>query len=131
MDKPTPRPNAISQPFFDACNRGELMYQHCRACDHAQYYPRARCTSCSSDDLEWLTSAGRGVVYSHTTVLRAPNAAFAGDVPYSIAVIDLDEGFRVVTNVLAPPDTVTIGAVVHAVFEDRGGQRLLQFEPVG
>jgi uncharacterized OB-fold protein len=127
MDKPSPSPNPVSRPFREACGREELVYQHCAGCGSAQYYPRSLCTHCSSAALEWRVSTGRGTVYSYTDVFRAPNEAFKADVPYVIAVIDVTEGFRVLTNVLAETGKVKIGSGVHAVFEDRGAVKLLQF----
>jgi uncharacterized OB-fold protein len=129
MEKPMPlAPAPVSQPFWEGCDRETLVYQRCRGCGHAQHYPRTLCVACAGQELEWSVSAGRGEVYSHTTVMRAPNDAFKADVPYVIAVIDLDEGFRVVTNILSPPDDVRIGSRATACFETRGGRRLLQFK---
>jgi uncharacterized OB-fold protein len=119
--KPVPTPNADTRPFWDACNREELIYQYCRACDRAQFYPRAMCTACHGHDLEWRTSSGRGTVCTFTVNHRPPNVAFQDDVPYAIALVDLDEGFRMMMNVLdCDPDSVHIGMRVAVTFESRG-----------
>ncbi|MFO1199341.1 MAG: Zn-ribbon domain-containing OB-fold protein [Burkholderiaceae bacterium] len=122
MNKPLPKPTAETLPFWQACAQGRLVYQHCDACGRAQFPPRGHCASCHAAPLAWLESARVGTVHSHTTVQRAPLAAFKADVPM-IALVDLDEGFRMMTNVRgAPPDAVRIGARVRIVFEDIGGE---------
>lgn len=129
MDKPIPRPTAETAPFWEGCRRGELLYQRCRACGHAQFYPRSLCAACSATDLEWLPSSKRGTIHSFTVVQRAPTEAFKADVPYVLALVDLEEGFRMMLNVLgASPDQVRIGQPVRIVFEARGEERLPQAE---
>ena len=130
--KPAPVANADTRPFWEACNRGELLYQRCGSCRRPQFYPRAVCTHCLGADLEWEPSAGRGTVYSVTVNHRAPNPAFEPDVPYAIALVDLDEGFRMMMNVVGcDPASVRIGTRVRVVFESRGEQRIPQAEPEG
>jgi uncharacterized OB-fold protein len=128
--KPSPKPNADTAEFWAACNRGELTYQVCGDCGHVQFYPRALCTACQSGRLEWRTSAGRGEVHTFTVNHRAPNEAFRQDAPYVIALVDLDEGFRMMMNVLdCPAEQVAIGMRVKVVFEDRDGQKIPQAAP--
>jgi len=120
-DKPVPRPNADSAPFWAACNRRELTFQRCRACGQVQFFPRALCTACQATDLDWQTSAGAGTVFTFTVNQRPPTPAFKDDVPYVIALVDLDEGFRMMLNVIdCAPDEVHIGMRVRIVFEPRG-----------
>jgi hypothetical protein len=121
MQKPIPAATADTREFWDACGRGELMYQICRGCGRAQFYPRRHCAACQADELEWRHSAGLGAVYSHTTVYRAPTPAFKADVPYVIALVDLDEGFRMMVNILGcDPGEVRIGGRVRIVFRADG-----------
>lgn len=131
--KPVPHANADSRAFWDACNRRELTYQRCGACGHVQFYPRALCTACQSKGLEWQVSAGRGTVYTFTVNHRAPTPAFKVEAPYVIALVDLDEGFRMMLNVVnCPPEEVAIGMPVQITFEPRGenGEQLIpQAEP--
>lgn len=123
----TPVPNAETRPFWEACARGELLYQYCRACGRPQFYPRARCAACQAAALEWRRAAGLGSIYSHTTVFRAPTPAFKSVAPYVIALVDLDEGFRMMMNVLdCDPAQVAIGTRVRIVMRERGGTRLPQ-----
>ncbi len=122
-------PSPETQAYWDACRDGRLTFQRCRDCGRAQFYPRAICSHCQSAQLRVEVSAGKGRVYSFTVVCRAPSAAFKPRVPYVLALIDLDEGFRMMANVLGcDPRSVTIGAPVQVVFETVGGQRLPQFE---
>jgi uncharacterized OB-fold protein len=126
--------NASSSPetqaFWDACRDGRLTFQRCRDCKRAQFYPRAICSHCQSKQLDIAASAGNGHVYSFTVVHRAPSAEFRSRVPYVLALIDLDEGFRLMANVMhCDPASVTIGMTVRLTFETVGEQRLPQFEP--
>ena len=130
-DKPMPRPNADSAPFWEACNRGELIHQRCRACGHRQFYPRAVCVNCQSDDLAWAKTASAGEVYSYTVVQRAPTKAFRPDVPYVVALVDLADGVRMMMNLRdCDPDAAHIGMKVRIVFEQgTDGQALPQAVP--
>jgi hypothetical protein len=122
MRKPIPAVTADTREFWDACGRGELMYQVCRSCARVQFYPRRHCAACQAVELEWRRSAGLGAVYSHTTVYRAPTPAFKADVPYVIALVDLDEGFRMMVNILGcEPSAVAIGSRMRIVFRPAEG----------
>jgi len=128
--KPAPTPNADTRPFWNSCNEGRLIVQHCRACGHVQFYPRALCVRCGGRELDWRDAAPAGRVYSFTVAHRAPSPAFRPDVPYVLALIDLDDGFRMMMNVVdCAPDAVAIGMRVRIVFEERGGQRIPQAAP--
>ena len=130
MQKPIPAATADTREFWDACSRGELLYQVCRSCAGVQFYPRGHCAACKAGELEWRRSAGLGRVYSHTTVYRAPTPAFKPDVPYVIALVDLDEGFRMMVNILdCAPGAVAIGSRMRIVFRPtEGGVALPQGE---
>jgi len=117
--KPVPVPNAESQEYWAGCKRHELLIQRCRACGRFQFYPRAVCAGCLSQELEWAKASGRGTVYSYSVVHRAPTKAFAADAPYTTAIVELEEGVRMMTNVVGcPPEEVRIGMPVEVVFED-------------
>jgi uncharacterized OB-fold protein len=128
--KPLPPVTAETRPFWDGCRQGELRYQTCAGCGAAQFYPRALCARCGGTDLTWRRSQGEGTVHAVTVVQRPPSPAFRTDVPYAIALVDLDEGFRLLANVLTPdPGRVAIGDRVRVVFEQRGEVSLPQFAP--
>jgi uncharacterized OB-fold protein len=126
--KPVPQPTPESQPFWDGCRRGELLYQRCPSCGRAQFYPRPACAGCGGETLEWRRSDGRGTVHAVTVVYRPPTAAFKLDVPYAVALVDLDEGFRMMANIIgADPEAIAIGDRVSVTFERRGDLALPQF----
>ncbi len=128
--KPVPQPTAESQPFWDGCRRGELCYQRCGSCGRAQFYPRPHCAGCGAASLEWRRSEGRGTVHAVTVVYRPPSAAFNLDVPYAVALVDLDEGFRMMANIVGgDPEEIAIGDRVTVTFERRGDLVLPQFRP--
>ena len=102
--KPIPIPDAHSQPFFDGLLRGELVLQHCGACGTWMWPVRFRCIECFSDELRWEPSSGNGTVYSFARVHQVFHPGFAGEVPYNVAMIDLDEGVRVIANVVGIAD---------------------------
>lgn len=127
MQKPGIRPTTETSSFWESCGRGELRYQRCVDCGKPQFPPSVVCVHCHSDQLEWHVSRGIGTVHSATVVERAPLPAFKQDVPYVIALIDLDEGFRMMMNVrTSQPYFVNIGMPITVVFEEHGDMRLPQ-----
>ena len=117
--KPVPEPTSETQPYWDGCKNHELRIQKCAACGHFQFYPRIYCTKCMSDQVEWVTASGRGKILSYTAVYRPVTKAFAEDVPYVVALITLDEGPQMMSNVVGcPPEKVKIGMSVEVTFED-------------
>lgn len=93
--------DAIAKDFWDGCERGELRYQRCDHCASLQYYPRPFCRLCGNESLTFVATQGNGVVYSLTEVIRAPTPSFKALVPYTIALVDLDEGVRVMAHAQA------------------------------
>lgn len=120
------------ETFEEACARRTLLYQRCDHCGCVQSYPRALCTRCHRDALAWRTSARRGRIASFTTVHRAANPFFQARVPYVLALVDVDEGFRVMLNIDAPSTTdvpLRIGAEVVIGFAlDDDGRTTLRGE---
>lgn len=130
--KPVPVPDGISRTYWEGANLGEFRYQRCGACGKAQFYARSACVHCHATDLAWHTAAGGGRIASFSVIHRAPIAAFAGDTPYVLALVDLDEGFRFMCNVpRCDPAQVRIGMPVRVCFESRLGseQKIPQVEP--
>lgn len=113
---PLPRPDADSHPYWSAAATGELLIQFCAQCGQPRFYPRLLCPACHSAEHRWAPATGQGTVYSYTIVRRAPLPAFADDVPYVVALIDLDEGVRMLSTVVAEPAQVAIGARVKVQF---------------
>lgn len=130
MGKPIPIPTTDTTAYWSGCNREELLYQRCNACGHVQFYPRQSCTECQGSDLASLPSARRGSIHSFTIVQRPANRAFDGDVPFVIALVDLNEGFRMMMNVIGDDRlSAAIGRRVRIVFEQHtSDQKLPQAE---
>lgn len=118
-----------SQPFFDAAREHRLLIQRCASCGKHQFYPRTVCVACGSADVEWVEATGRGTVHTYTVIHRGI-PGWVEDGPYVAAVIDLDEGTRMTSNVIgcAPAD-VRIGMAVEVEFVDEGSYVLPRFRP--
>ncbi len=118
-------------PYWEGVAKGELRYQWCMSCGRAFFFPRTVCPHCLSKELEWRKSRGLGQVYAFTVVHRAPDAAFAQRVPYVVAMVDLEEGFRMMSSVVScSPDAVRVGMEVSLVFGTGvDGQQLPYFRP--
>jgi uncharacterized OB-fold protein len=116
--RPLPLQTPETSPFWAGCRRGELLLQRCTNCRRYRFYPRLLCPWCESDCSEWVPARGRGLVYAVTTVHRAPTKALAKECPYTVVLVDLDEGVRMMGSIVgSPPDAVAIGAVVEVVFD--------------
>jgi len=107
-------PGALDRAFFEAAARGELLYQRCPACDHRQFHPRLLCTACGGD-VAWATASGRGVVHTFTIVRQNGMPPFKDELPYAVAMIDLEEGVRMMGNVTGcAVESVRVGMPVEA-----------------
>jgi uncharacterized OB-fold protein len=126
---PPPTPSALSRPFWDGCNRGELLFQRCDDCGRATHTPAYICAHCASSALTWQASAGTGSVYSWTTVWRPQMPAF--EVPYVAVIVELDEGWHFLSNLIGcTVDDVEIGMRVEVEFHAvDGGFQLPYFRP--
>ena len=125
-------PTPETRPFWEAARRHELTLQRCRACDRYIYYPRAACPHCLSGDLEWRRVSGRGTLNTFTVVYRGQKGFPLGP-PYVIAIVDLVEGPRLMTNLVGiepDPAKIRIGMPVEVVFEDVSAEvSLPRFRP--
>lgn len=121
MDKPAPKPTEESSCYWEGCSVHELRYQYCENCERAQFPPAARCRTCHQREIEWRKSGLKGTLHSFSLVHRAPTKAFIADAPYYVGLIDLNEGFRIMTNIQTKTGQgVEIGAPVEVFFEERG-----------
>jgi len=123
-------PDPDSAPYWEGVANGELRYQRCGDCDAAIFYPRSLCPACGVPDPHWHVSSGDGVVYACSVIHRAP-PAHKDDVPYVVALVDLAEGFRMMSRVVdCDPDKVAVGQGVRVVYRmDGGGNPLPYFVP--
>jgi len=129
--KPLPRPSAVSMPFWQAAKRHELHIQRCGSCGAYVFYPREVCAECLSSDLSWVKVSGKGTVYSYTIAQAPTHPAFAEDVPYIVAIVELTEGPHITTNITGcKPDAVRIGMPVIATFDEvTPDMTLVKFRP--
>ncbi len=128
-------PEADTQPYWDAVKDGQLTYQVCNACDSVVFTPRSHCTECGAEDLDRRVSAGEGTIYTYSVVRQNRVPAFAELGAYALAYVDLDEGFRMLTNIVGvadPTKDVAIGQRVRVEFEaqDTGDYPIPVFRPV-
>ena len=113
-----PPMSPFTEPYWEAAAKGELLIQKCSACQHVQFPPRKHCENCGSADVAWVASAGNGVIYTFTVARRPPHPVFAEQVPLVVAVVELEEGVKLMTNIIeCDPDNVAIGMSVKVAFE--------------
>ncbi len=126
-----PRSTEISEPFWEATRDKTLLLQWCTSCETPIFYPRAVCPGCLGSELVWRPASGRGTVYAATVEHRPQNPLMADRAPYTVALIELEEGVRMLSNVVGcPPDTVTVGMSVSVTWEAlTDGRHLPLFEP--
>ena len=134
--RPQPRfPEPITEPFWEGAKNGELKFQRCDDCDEVVFYPRPHCPQCGGTNLSWNTSSGEGTVYTFSVVRQNRNPAFADLGAYAVAYVDVDEGFRMLTNIVGvddPTQDVAIGQRVRVEFEpqDSGDYPIPVFRPI-
>ncbi|MFC9660021.1 Zn-ribbon domain-containing OB-fold protein [Nocardia sp. NPDC127606] len=116
--RPEPRPTTETATYWNAAREERLVVQRCEECGRHQFYPRAFCTACLSEHLEWVDSVGAGSIYTFTICRIPADPSMADKVPYAVAIIDLDEGVRLLTNIVdCPIDRIRVGAHVEVRFE--------------
>ena len=105
-----PTIDAHSQPYWEAASQGRLLVARCGSCGRAHHYPRPFCPHCWSDDVAAEEASGGATLYTYSTVFMNDLAPFRDRLPYIAAVVDLDEGPRLVTNIVgAEPDQLALG----------------------
>ncbi|MBW2279255.1 MAG: OB-fold domain-containing protein [Deltaproteobacteria bacterium] len=117
IEHPKPFADWETRAYWEGCGRGEIVLQRCGACSKVQHRPRALCASCLSGDIEHFVASGRGQVYTFTVTLQNNAPGFREACPYVLAYVELEEGPRLLTNVVGcAPDAVSIGMPVVADF---------------
>jgi len=115
--RPAPVPDHDSAPYWRALHDGRLLVQHCRDCGAFQLYPRDRCLACRGP-VAWEEASGRGTVYSFTVIRQNYSRPFRDWIPYVVALVELEEGPRLMTNLVdCDPDSVQVGMPVEANFD--------------
>jgi uncharacterized OB-fold protein len=116
---PLPPANPVSAPYWEAARRHEFVLQYCPGCQRYVFFPRPTCPYCRTAPLQWRAVSGRGTVHTFTIARRPTHPAFAGQEPYVIAVVELEEGPRLTTNLIdVAPNEVRIGMAVQVAFRD-------------
>ena len=129
MSKMEPRPSPETQEFWDGCAAGELRLQWCKSCDAHYFPPRPFCPTCLSDQVEWQTVSGKGTLHTYV-INHRPGMGF--EPPYAICVIQLDEGPRMMGNVVdceQTPEALVLDMPLQVTFEERGKVQLPVWEP--
>jgi len=129
--KPLPVIDEEMRPWWEALQRHELYVQKCRDCGDLRYHPRAQCTNCLSPRTEWVRCSGRGKVYTFTATYQNQGAGFRESLPYIMAWVELEEGVKMLTNLVeCRPEEAKIGMPVEVVYEDVTPQvTLAKFRP--
>lgn len=117
------------EPHVAGLAAGELVLPRCHRCQHIIWYPRTFCPACGSIEIDWFTATGRGTVYSFTVVRRS-TGPYETAVPYLLAYVELEEGPRVLTNILGPHEEIHVGTPVRAVFGEQSAFPSLCFAPL-
>ena len=118
IPRPLPTPDEASQPFFDAAKDGKLLLKYCTACSRYMNYAAEFCDACLSHDLEWKESSGKGTVYSFVIMHQVIHPGFAGVVPYNVAVVELEDGPRLHTNLIdIENDQIQVDMPVEVTFD--------------
>lgn len=118
-NKPLPVPQKWSQEFWKATKDHKFLLKKCKECGHIDHPPYYYCTECMSLEHEWVEASGKGTIYTFSTTYMGAPPAFTNDQPFTLAMIDLEEGPRMLSRIVdAKPEEITFGANVEAVFED-------------
>jgi uncharacterized OB-fold protein len=133
-NKPVPRMDPESKPYWEACRRHELYIQQCNACEAHYYYPRYTCPHCQSSDIRWVRLSGKGNIYTYTVIYQHGGAGFRDHLPFVLAYVELEgtNGVKMLTNVVdCDPQTVEIGMPVEVTFAEVNEEIAMpMFKPV-
>lgn len=123
---PTGETSAGAAPYWEGCRQRELRYQRCDACGSANMRPAPSCARCGGRDMSWAVSQGRGRLYSWTVVWRPQHPSFR--VPYAPAIVELDEGFYLVSAIVGcEPDDLRVDMPVEVEFHPAGDEITLPY----
>lgn len=123
---PIPDPETIE--YWEACKDHKLVIQKCAHCHKFRFYPQNICPFCESNQFEWIEASGRGHIFSFSVIYRTATKAFANHAPYILALVELDERVRMMSQIIeATPDNIKIGQRVEVVFKDLTEEITLPF----
>ena len=132
--RPLPEATPETREFWEGAKRHELRIQRCRSCGKAYFFPRPFCPHCSSKDVEWFTASGKGKLHTYV-INHRPAHGFQDAGPYVIAIVELDEGPRMMTNIIgveAAPEHLPVDLAVEVTWEQQNDEITLPlFRPAG
>lgn len=132
--KPIPVPTPETQFFWDKCKEHELWLQRCETCQHVFFYPRMHCPECLSEDVPGFRASGKGILWTYM-INHRPVPGFEDDGPYAIAVVQLEEGPRMMSNIVGienTPENLVLDMPLEVVFEDATEEiSIPKFKPAG
>lgn len=130
---PLPQPNLDDQAFWDGCKRHELLLVKCTSCGAVRFYPRPTCPHCLSAASEHIKASGKGELWSYTTSHHAFGVVWREVTPYTVIVVELEEGPRMVSNIIGcDPSKLFIGMPLEIAFHDVTPEITLpKFRPAG
>ncbi len=130
IPKPLPEPDEASRPFFEGAMNGSLLLMKCSTCDTVRLPSRRHCDRCLSTDAAWVAASGRGTVRTFAIMHQLYHPAFAGDIPYNVTVVELEEGPRLPTNLVGVPNgEIRVGMKVVLTWERHHDVALPKFCP--
>ena len=128
--KPVPTPTPDSQPFYDGAKQGRLMIQRCGQCGVSRFVARSHCAECGSAQSSWVQASGRATLVSWAHVHQKYHPAFLAETPYPIATVELEEGPRLVSDLVdLGGTTLRAGLPLRVVFDDAGEWKIPKFRP--
>lgn len=130
--KPLPQTNADTKPFWDGCKEHQLRFQKCRNCGHVRWPPSIICPMCYSPETGWMVASGKGKTYTFVVYHHAFHKAFENDLPYIVAIVELEEGPHILTNIVGCSlEEVRCDMPVEVTWEDITEEfSLPKFKPV-
>ena len=114
-----PIPDADSKPFWEGCREHKLRFQKCPSCGEVRWPPSILCPQCHERDTEWIEASGKGVLYTFTVYHQVFHPAFKGKTPYVVAIVELEEGPMIFSNIVgASPDSLACDMPLEVVWDD-------------
>ena len=129
--KPLPVPSPETEPFWEGCKRQELLLPLCDKCRSYWFPPSILCPECLSTDWQWVQASGKGKVFAFGVYHRVYHQGFKEEVPYTVAVVELEEGPRLISNIVGiPPSEVKVDMAVQVLFDEVTPEvTLYKFQP--
>ncbi len=128
---PRPEVTPLTEPYWSGLAAGELRFQHCRDCGNAWLPARDECPRCLSSSHDWQVASGAGRIISWVVYRQAVHEAFVERIPYNVAIVELDEGPRLITNVDAREEELAIELPVRLRIDEDDGLHLPRFTLAG